>query len=671
MIRETSPDSQTADMHPDEPSALFKNALEALSQNQPTAAVELLQRAIFVRYSQPLYHLKLGEAYQALHRFDDAGDAFGTALRLSPKLWQAHVGLGKILGAQGKEAEATPHLKEAAKLMAAERKKNLSISLQLLGYRLIATAFGNRGKAVATYAQLRVGKLFEERGDTDVAIARYRAATALSPDDVKALTALGRAYRKAQLYGKAVEILSEAKVLAPNDPEILVQLGWALAWQGDPAAAQLLVQRALTEKPECAEAHAALGWSLQYQGESLRAIDEFEESLRLGLSPDSIDARIGLASCLEDAGRIDAALEHWKSILTERPCTGYAWFRISRATKYNKTDSEIRQIERCQSNEDISTNDRRYLLFAAGKMYDDIEEVDRAFDCYDLANKLDDVFFDPNVTSQKFKELTDTFRRILFQRYGKYGSPSERPIFVVGMPRSGTSLIEQILSSHPDVFGAGELPHIQTLTKKLPEVLDTGEPYPACINHITASAIRDLSDLYLDSLDKQSDKAVRVIDKMPGNFQHLGFIQILFPNARIIHCVRDPLDTCLSIYMTPFRESHPYRSNLTHLGHFYHQYRKLMEHWHRELLMPVFDVRYEDLTTEPEGTSRRLVEFCGLGWDDRCLMSHKADRLVHTASNLQVRQPIYTSSLGRYRRYTKHLIELRRILEDSTEQSLG
>lgn len=646
------------------PNLLFKEAIAALSKENPNVAAESLRRAISLRYARPLYHLKLGEAYQAMRNFPEATAAFRTAIRLKPDLWQAHIGLGKALNAQGNEAEATHQIREGAKLMATERKENLYTALRLLGYRLLAMTLGQLGRSAERYAQLCVAKSFEEHGDVDHAIKHYRAALEISPDHVEGLTALGRIYRKIEKYDQAVETLREVEDLAPNDAQVQLELGLALAWQGHSADGQVLIERVLANKPNWAAAHTALGWALQLDGDSHRAKAEFEQALRLDSTSESIDAKIGIASCLEDAGRADEAIKHWNDVLSENPCDGYARFRTSRTKKYQSGDPEIHQVERCLESMNVPTVDRRYLNFSAGKIYDDIGDVDRAFDCYDLANHLEDVIFDLDEILQRFDSLTRVYTGDLFTKLRDYGDPTERPIFIVGMPRSGTSLIEQILSRHPAVFAAGELNHLHNLVKKLPEFFESEEPYPDCVSSIDARQLRTLSGDYLDRLPIASAAAGRVIDKMPGNFEHLGLIQILFPNARIIHCIRNPLATCLSIYFMPFRESHAYRTDLTRLGHYYRQYQKLMEHWQRELLMPLFEIAYEDVVAKPEESSRLLLEFCGLEWDDRCLKFYEADRLVHTASNLQVRRPIFTSSVFRHQRYAAHLEPLRQILQE-------
>jgi len=240
---------------------------------------------------------------------------------------------------------------------------------------------------------------------------------------------------------------------------------------------------------------------------------------------------------------------------------------------------------------------------------------------------------------------------------------SDRPVFIVGMPRSGTSLIEQILASHPQVFGAGELTDIVRLPLSLHTMLGTERKYPQCLSLLTQDRIDTFAQHYLDKLASLSPDASRVIDKMPGNFMHLGFIELLFPDARIIHCMRDPLDTCLSCYFQDFSRSHPYSYDLENLGAFYNEYRKIMQHWRSVLSIPMYEIQYEELVADQEMKSRELVEFCGLEWDERCLNFHETKRYVGTASYDQVRQPMYKKSAGRWKNYENRIDVLKKSLK--------
>ena len=231
---------------------------------------------------------------------------------------------------------------------------------------------------------------------------------------------------------------------------------------------------------------------------------------------------------------------------------------------------------------------------------------------------------------------------------------TELPVFIVGMPRSGTTLVEQILCSHPRIFGAGELPDIPRMAEYLPMLLNTQEKYPACVTRIDNQTVQTMARRYLDHVSQMAGGAVRVIDKLPGNHQHLGFICTMYPRARIIHCCRDPLDTCVSCYCQQF-EHLPFTTSLEDIALTYRLYAQLMAHWRDVLPAQLFQVRYEELVENQEAVSRALLAFCGMEWDDRCLVFHETQRAIQTASGVQVRQPMYRSSIGRWKRYEKYL----------------
>ncbi len=240
------------------------------------------------------------------------------------------------------------------------------------------------------------------------------------------------------------------------------------------------------------------------------------------------------------------------------------------------------------------------------------------------------------------------------------------PVFIVGMPRSGTTLVEQIISAHPAAYGAGELPDIIGLVRALPGFLrNNREPYPECVGELNENAEFALSERYLEKIRLSPGDPERVTDKMPHNFLHVGLIALLFPNARIIHCTRNPVDTCLSCYFQDFMGRHTYAYNLEDLGYYYGEYRRLMAHWREVLPMQFMDVNYEELTANAEANSRRIIEHVGLPWDERCLEFYKTGRNVATASYDQVRQPIYRKSVERWRNYEQHISPLLSSLEQA------
>ena len=259
--------------------------------------------------------------------------------------------------------------------------------------------------------------------------------------------------------------------------------------------------------------------------------------------------------------------------------------------------------------------------------------------------------------------LMAAFSGAFFERAAGLGSGSDRPVFIVGMPRSGTTLVEQIISSHPRAAGAGELPDIPWLIQRLPAELGSGAGYPGCVEALDRESVQRLAGSYLDRLGLVSATTDRVTDKLPMNYMHLGLIAVLFPNAVIVHCKRDPMDTCLSCYFQNFSRDLGFCFDLEDLGFYYRHYETLMAFWAEVLPLCIHDVAYEDLVKNPEDVSRGLIEACGLEWDPRCLSPHKNRRPVKTASSWQVRQPLYKTSVARWKRYEKHLGPLKSSLD--------
>ena len=303
------------------------------------------------------------------------------------------------------------------------------------------------------------------------------------------------------------------------------------------------------------------------------------------------------------------------------------------------------------------------LRYAASELLDKLGRYDEAFAQATGANVLRRPPYDPAIHQQTFDRLIAYFTRERITALPRAEHRSQKPVFIVGMPRSGTSLVEQILASHPSIHGAGELDFINRVFAGTLSMLSaTANDYPACLDRLTVDIANGMAEIYLRPLIALDPGAERITDKLPLNFLHLGLIALLLPDAHVIHCRRDPLDTCLSCYMTEFALANDFKYDLTHAGLFYRLYERLMEHWKSVLDIPILDVDYEQMIAEPEVQSRRLIEFVGLPWDEQCLRFHESKRAVITASTQQVREPIYNSSVQRWRHYEKFLGPLKTAL---------
>ncbi|MDB5358532.1 MAG: uncharacterized protein JWN24_4985 [Phycisphaerales bacterium] len=297
------------------------------------------------------------------------------------------------------------------------------------------------------------------------------------------------------------------------------------------------------------------------------------------------------------------------------------------------------------------------LHFAAARLLDSMGRYPEAFGHASRANSLRGIRYQPGRLEGPVNEFIQYFTRPTLKRLARPSRIDPTPVFIVGMARSGTSLVEQILASHPAVYGAGELDWVFQLWtsafRKNPP--DGRASLPHCLDHMSVSDLNALAGEYLDPLKALSPASMRITDKMPTNFLHLGLIAVLFPGARIIHCRRDPRDTCLSCYMTDFAAGHDFSCDLKSAAHFHGQYDKIMSHWETVLDLPILDVEYEKVVSDLEGQAKRMLRCLGLPWDERCLRFYENRRLVTTASSAQVRRPIYTNSVGRWRHYERFL----------------
>jgi tetratricopeptide (TPR) repeat protein len=331
----------------------------------------------------------------------------------------------------------------------------------------------------------------------------------------------------------------------------------------------------------------------------------------------------------------------------------------------NAAEPDVKEIFALLQKPDTSPENKEHLLFTLGKVYDDCGLYDEAFEYFRQANEIRNtsVFYNVDAVTKLTDGIIEVFSPNFLSQKFAFASESKLPLFIVGMPRSGTTLLASILSNHPAIATAGELPDMADYAMRLGELLKSGTPYPQAARQVTPTAASHTIHEYERRLQRDAKAgAAYVIDKNPLNFRHLGFIAMLFPQAHIIHCTRDPLDTCLSNYFTRFPLSLDYAFDLRNIGHFYREYARLMEHWRKIPALKILDVSYEDLILRTEPAARRMLDFLGLAWDARCLAPHTNPNPIETASDWQVRQPIYQQSLERWRHYEKHLGPLKEAL---------
>ena len=414
---------------------------------------------------------------------------------------------------------------------------------------------------------------------------------------------------------------------------------------------------ALKLKPGLTEAHSNLGDALRQQGNLVAAVESFRKAL--ALDPSCINAHIGLGEAHQDAGQFVTAKAHFDQVLGLEPKHPGAWAALPSLRKMTTDDLPWAEMAQRLLENGLKPQEEMGLCYALGKYYDDTRQYDVAFGHYERANRLKRQRAG-SFERDKFRDLIDRIisahppEAVMHRQAGS--SDSCRPVLIVGMPRSGTSLTEQILASHTKVFGAGELQFWGKQAQKHGIEISSGLHDAALLQDIAARCDAELQ--------LHSTTALRVVDKMPGNFLELGLIHAVFPQARILHVQRNPIDTCLSIYFQNFSYGHTYATDLEDLAFYYREYYRLMAHWRAVLPPEVFlDVPYEALVENYEAWSRRIIEFVGLEWDERCLNFHETKRKVGTASNWQVRQKIYKTSKERWRNYGQFVEPLLPLLE--------
>ncbi len=474
---------------------------------------------------------------------------------------------------------------------------------------------------------------------------------------------IGTVLKEAGRLQESREVLREAVALRPDFALAWNNLGVTERQLGELDAAIGSYRKALSFNPSYVAARVNLANAEREAGHHAEAIADYRAALQL--RPNDPETHYQLGSSLMEHGEIERAQESFRKTIMLRPRHAEAHLMLASLRRPAGEDAEMSAMKALFGRPDATEEEKMLLAFALAKSLEDIGRHDEAFEYLLAGNALRRQTFDYSheATKGHFEEIRSVFTPSLFEKFGEVGSMDETPVFIVGMPRSGTTLVEQILASHPDVFAPGELSILQSVAARTFSIPGKSA-FPANMEQIAPAVFERAGADYVQALRGHSADARRITDKMPGNFMLIGLIRLILPRATVIHCVRDAPATCLSIFKTFFRsKGHLYAYDLKELGDYYNLYAGLMRYWHEVLPGFVVDVRYEELVADQEPHSRALVDACGLPWDDRCLAFHEATRPVRTASAAQVRQPMYDSSLRLWRRYGEGLAPLLERLE--------
>ena len=564
----------------------------------------------------------LGKAH-ALHqagRHAAAEAAYRGLLRSAPNEALLHNLLGLLYLQTGRAEEAAKQIRTALKLRPSDPQAQYNLALALIESEALDEA------------QLELERLIS-----------------LQPENVEALNALGNVERLRGNASGALTRLQQARQMAPDHPGVLLNLGLAFMAAGMVEDAVRCLEESSNLAPT-ANLHSHLGAALNATGDTERAIGAFKSALRL--DPELRDAWINLGITLEQIGDLESAERVFRDAVKTLPNFGSAYYHLMQLSAANASDDDILGMRSALADERTQDADRILLHYGLGRAHEKHGDYAGAFGAFRDAHALKSAAarFDLDAHSRRISLLMREFAEI-------QPLSIDRPdlVFVVGMPRSGTTLAEQILASHSQVSPLGEQPIIGRLAGKIAAF--TGKPFPQGLSGVGTGELllwaRECRDEYPEMVPGRV-----VTDTTPSNYLLVGLIARVFPSARIVHCMRHPMDTCLSIYQYPLSGAHAYAHDLTTLGAVYKAYRRLVAHWRTLLGTRLHDLRYERLVANSRSEIHDLLAFCGLEFEAGCLEFHRSNRRVRTPSASQVRQPLHQASVGRWKNYAPYLESL-------------
>lgn len=685
----------------DDADALHLLGVVRHQQGDHARAVELIGRAVALCPNVPGFHANLAEAYRALGQLDRAVGCCRMALRLLPDYPEALCNLGLALQGQGKHADAAEQFRRALKVRPefASAHSNLGISLRALGD--LESALGHFRRAAeldpkSATARTNLGQMLVDSALAEEALPHCEEAVRLQPDSAPMRHNLGNALRALGKLADARAAYLEALRLDPNLAQAHAHLGLVLQQEGQFADALVWLkqatelkpddaqvweylaelhgereeqgeaipcwQRVLALAPERASAHHGIGWALQDEGRPAEAEEHYHAALRI--KPDFAGARMALGGLHEEQGDLAEAEAAFRDALRFQPNFALPHARLATLLRGKLPETDRAALENRLADPELDPGPRARLLFALAHVVDARGDYAKAAAYLREANALSvaqqhgERRYVPAEHERFVDGVMETFDARFFARTAGSGLMTDRPVFVFGLPRSGTTLIEQIIASHPRACGAGELRLGRQALEGLPALLGRADRPLECVAHLDAAGLRRLAERYIEGAQRHVEVGTnRFVDKMPDNYIYLGLLAAMFPRAVFIHCRRDPRDVAVSCWMTDFR-SIRWANDPEHIASRFGQYRRLMDHWRSVLPVPVHEVVYEQIVEDFEPEARRLVRLCGLAWDAACARFHETARPVRTASVTQVREPLYRRSLARWKHYEAELGDL-------------
>jgi tetratricopeptide (TPR) repeat protein len=616
--------------YPGEVNSEFVVAAAIRAQGHEEDALQRLQVLVKRAPDFALAQQELGFAYAAAGKLYPAIDALQSAVKAEPKLPASWKLMGELFLVDGDEDSANEAFRQH--LLASNEDPDLVRAVDLFRKGRLAQAE-------------RLCREFLKENPTNVTAIRLLAEIGL----------------KIGVYDDAENLLERCLELAPDFRLARLNYAHVLGRREKLEDALAQIDQLLEEEPNKPAYLAQRAAIFVRMGEFSKAIPCYEFLLNNFPAQPSIALSYGHA--LKTVGEQDKAIDAYRQAIRLRPNFGDGYWSLANLKTFRFEDSEIEAMRAEIQKKDCPRVDFFHLCFALGKALDDREQYDEAFHFYELGNQIKQKHeaYDAGTTEQNVQQTISVCDEKLFQGNAGNGFAAADPIFIVGLPRSGSTLLEQILASHSQVDGTKELVQIIAIARRLGGRRKKSEEskYPRILSELNADQLFELGQEYIDRTRIQRGSAPYFIDKMPNNFFHIGLIHLILPNAKIIDARRHPMAACFSGFTQLFARGQPFTYGLSNIGRYYRNYVELMDHWDEVLPGKVLTVQYEDVVSDTEAQVRRLLDYCELPFEEACLKFYDTDRAVRTASSEQVRKPIYTSGLEHWRHYEKHLDELK------------
>jgi len=645
-----------------DPKEQFNAALSQLGAGNPGAAAALCEKGLDSFPGDANLLCLLARACLAQRNFEQAGQRIEEAIRLVPDFALAHETLGDLMLVEGKVAQARRAFETAMRLDPARPSPRKKIDYTKKIEKEGATRSRPDG-AVPFARELATAQEHEEKGDPQSAEMIYRQILKNDPNHVEAARLLAAIAAQQKQFHDAEVFLRKAISNAPNYVRLWVDLVGVQREQDKLAEALESAKEVLRLAPGNSESYVVYASAIGMTGDHGEAIEAYEKAL--DISPDRAGALCGMAHHLKTIGRQEEAIASYRKAIDVKDDHAEAYWSLANLKTFRFTDDEVSAMHELLDRADLSDESRAQAHNALGLEFESRKDYARAFENFAKCNSVQRQHesYDPVDTEDTYGRIIDFFTAGRFEQDAGTTEAEVTPILVVGLPRSGSTLIEQILASHSQVDGTHELGDLARVVQSARKTISKRVLFPEAFADYGAADWQAIGGHYLARTEQFRAGAPYFVDKNPNNFIYAGILKLAIPNARIIDARRHPLDSCFGSFKQLFASGQPFTYDLTELGEYYLQYRRLMEHWRETIPGFVLDVQYEAVVADLETQVRRILDFCGLPFEEGCLRFHKTERAVKTASSEQVRQPIYSSSVNLWRHYESHIDELVEVLE--------